>query len=120
MKANHLEAELAFASKSHRGIGTAKKKPPKRKHEPPDTKEVQGSSRVANKACLQGYTFGFKVSELIMRYRFLEVGGVTEPLVLSNAMLEEIVNAIRHWRERLIRALGLINIVLPYLFPRNE
>lgn len=43
MKADHLEAKLAHALYSHRGIGTIKRKPPKSKHEPPATKKVQGS-----------------------------------------------------------------------------
>lgn len=66
MKANHLEAKLARASKSHQDTGATKKKPPKGRHEPSTTGEVQRSSRKMDEACLQGYNFSFRVCELIM------------------------------------------------------
>lgn len=39
MKVDNLEAELAHALESHRGMGAAEKSP-KSKHEPPITEEV--------------------------------------------------------------------------------
>lgn len=51
-----------------------------------------------------------------MQGHFPEIGGVTKPLVTYNATLEEIVNVVRCRRERLMRALGLIDFVLPSSF----
>lgn len=119
MKADHLEAELARASKSHQGTCATKKKPSKSKCEPPITMEVQGSSKKINEAHLQEYNFGFKVCKLIMWGCFPKIRGVTELLVPYNAMLEEIINTVSHRRGRLMRALRLFDFVFPPSFSKK-
>lgn len=54
-----------------------------------------------------------------MQCHFLEAGGTTEPLIPRNAIPEEIVSAAEHRRERLRKALGLIDFALPLSFPKK-
>lgn len=68
---------------------------PRCKSEPSVTRRVQGSFRVADEACLQGYNFGFNMYKFIMRGRYPEVGEAIRLLISRNAKLEEIVNAIK-------------------------
>lgn len=72
MKTDHLETELAHALKSQRGASTTEKRPPRGRSEPLVTKEVWGTSRVADEVCLQIYNFSFGVCELIIQGCFFE------------------------------------------------
>lgn len=120
MKDNHLEIELTHTSEGQQSTSIIWGKLSKSMHESLAIKEVQGTFRVADEARLQGYNFGFMVCELIMQDRFPEIGYATDMLIPCNAMPEEIVDAMSHRRERLRKALQLIDFVLPHLFPRNE
>lgn len=59
MKADHLEEELTHDSESQQGASTTKRRSPSSKSKHLVTREVQCSSRVEDKAHLQGYNFGF-------------------------------------------------------------
>lgn len=111
MKANHLEAELVCTLKSHQGMGVVEIKPSKSKHDLPITRGIQGSSRAANEAFLQGYNFVFRMCELIIWGCFPEIGGVIKPSIPHNGP-KEIVHLVRCRRERWRKALGLIDIIL--------
>lgn len=79
---------------------------------PPVIREVCSSTWAIDEARLQGYDFGFKVFKLVMQGYFPEVEGETKSLVTHKATPKEIVREVDHRRERLRKALRLIDFVL--------